>query len=125
MHATQHNIALFGIVLVALLILVWILSWLIYYVRRTVSLRERGYFLACTKQRPAIYEVQIGGELVALPIPTTPRDELGVFHVVVPSQAEWQRSAPDWAKNKRDEIFTRVIAGVPKGWVKFPDDWMA
>ena len=101
----------------------WAITFPIYGLRRWLSLRSKGYFVAHTRRHPIVYQERVGMELMAIQVHCTPVDELGRYRVIIPSQAEWQASAPEWAKHRRDEIFSRIIKGVPLGWTELPADW--
>lgn len=100
------------------------IAYLIYILRRSFTLRRRGYYVRHSRQHPVIYEETRGDSIVSVPIHTE-GFEPGRNDVIVPTRAEWLHSAPEWAKNRRDEIFKRIIEARPKGWVVLPDDWMA
>jgi hypothetical protein len=101
----------------------WAISYPIYAFRRWLALRTKGYFVALTRRHPVVYQERVGAELMAIQVRCTPVDELGRYRVLIPSWAEWQTSAPEWAKQRRDEIFSRIIRGVPQGWTELPADW--
>jgi len=115
--------ATFFIIALLVALGLWGISYPIYSFRRWLALRARGYFVAHTKRHPVIYQERVGAELMAVQVPCTPVDELGRYRVLVPSRAEWQTSAPEWAKHRRDEIFNRIIKGVPPSWTELPADW--
>ena len=100
------------------------IAYPVYLLRRTFALRRRGYFVRHSRQHPVIYEERRDDGVVAVPIHTE-GFEPGRNDVIVPTRAEWLRSAPEWAKDRRDEIFKRIIEARPKGWAVLPDDWMA
>lgn len=100
------------------------IAYPIYLLRRTFALHKRGFFVTHSRKHPVIYEEKREDVVVAIPIHTQ-NFEPGRYDVIVPTRAEWQRSAPEWAKDRRDEIFKRIIEARPKGWAVLPDDWMA
>jgi len=103
----------------------WAVSYPIYGLRRWLAHRGKGYFVAHTRRHPVVYQERAGRELLAIQVHCTPVDELGRYRVIIPSQAERQISAPEWAKHRRDEIFNRIIKGVPPGWTELPADWVS
>jgi hypothetical protein len=100
------------------------IAYPVYLLRRIFALRMRGYFVTNSRKQPVIYEERRDGRVVSVPIQTE-GFEPGRDDVVVPTRAEWLRSAPEWAKDRRDEIFKRIIEARPKGWAVLPDDWKA
>jgi hypothetical protein len=103
-----------------------VLAYPVYILRRALSLRSNGYFVRRTRKQPVmiIYEERREGQVVFLAIPTANID-VARDDVIVPTRAEWLLSSPEWARNRRDEIFTRIVKARPKGWAKLPDDWTA
>ncbi len=101
----------------------WAISYPIYGFRRWLALHTKGYFVAITKRHPVVYQERVGTELMAIQVRCTPVDELGRYRVIIPSREEWQSLAPEWAKHRRDEVFSRIIKGVPPGWTELPADW--
>ena len=101
----------------------WAASYPVYGLRRWLAHRGKGYFVAQTRRHPVVYQERAGRELLAIQVHSTPVDELGRYRVIIPSRAEWQTSAPEWAKHRRDEKFNRIIKGVPPGWTELPADW--
>jgi hypothetical protein len=99
------------------------IAYPVYLLRRIFALRRRGYFVRHSRRHPVIYEEKSADGVVAVPIHTK-GFEPGRNDVIVPTRAEWLRTAPEWAKERRDEIFKRIIEARPKGWAVLPDDWM-
>ena len=139
MQRVKQNliVVVFALVLIAVILLLQWQPWLlllpvaaiavgfpIYVLRRTFDLSKKGYFVTNSPKHPVVYEERIGKEIAVVPIPTVMIDE-GTYDVIVPSRAEWEKSAPDWAKHRRDEIFRRVIEAHPKECVQLPADWAA
>lgn len=115
-----------GIVVVVVLVALgwWAVSYPIYSFRRWLSLRKKGFFVAHTRSHRVVYEEKVGAEVMTIRVPCTPVDELGRYRVIIPSRGKWQAWAPEWAKLRRDEVFNRVIKGVPPGWTELPADWV-
>ena len=90
--------------------------------KRWLALRWNGFFVRSTREYRAIYEERSGNEIRSIPLHTE-NFEPGRDHVVIPTRSEWNNLAPEWAKNRRDEIFQRVIKNWHKGWVWLPTDW--
>jgi hypothetical protein len=63
---------------------------------RSADLSKKGCFVTNSRKHPVVYEERIGKEIAVVPIPTVMIDE-GTYDVIVPSRAEWEKSAPDWA----------------------------
>jgi hypothetical protein len=139
MRSSKQVLCMFAIALVVALI-TWVLTsfpWLlllpvailvigypVYLIRRTFALRWKGYFVAHSRQHRIIYEERRDDLVAYIPIHTAMVDH-GCHEVIVPTREEWLRTAPDWAKDRRDEIFKRIIKAQPKGWAALPDDWPA
>jgi hypothetical protein len=95
-----------------------------YLLRRIFALRRKGYFVTNSRKQPVIYQERRNGRVLSVPI-CTEHIEPGRNDVIVPTRADWLRTAPEWAKDRRDEIFKRIIEARPKGWAIFPYDWAA
>jgi hypothetical protein len=107
---------LFSLVLFLLAVIIF------YRLKRWIALRFDGYHIAHsrTMNYRCIYEERFGREIKSIPLETI-NFEPGRDFVVVPTRENWNFQAPDWAKNRRDEILGRVIKKrVP---YEFPQDW--
>ena len=100
------------------------LSYPIYIVRRSRSLKNRGYFLVEGKEGATTFEEVADGEVrsIALPSGWTGPGEIGLS---IPTVQEWKATAPDWAADRRDEIFTKVITMWFTRDITYPSDWPA
>lgn len=91
-------------------------------IRRSQALKKRGYFLIWGGEGRSSYEelTTAGARIVELPSEWT---EVGRTELFIPTKAEWELKAPDWAANRRDEIFQRVIAVWNGFEIHYPADW--
>jgi hypothetical protein len=94
----------------------------VYKIRRSMWLRKRGYFITASRESPVVYEEMRDGAVSRIPIHTVDCGP-GDYYVAVPTREEWSRIAPDWAQERRDEIFKRILKSRRKGSVALPDDW--
>ena len=98
------------------------ISYPIYHVRRYRSLKKRGYFLVPGKEGGATYEESSDGDIRSINLPsywTAP----GEAELFIPSIPEWKETAPDWAQDRRDEIFLRVVSLWFGAAINYPPDW--
>jgi hypothetical protein len=103
----------------AILILI---SWPIPRIRRSRSLKSRGFFFIWGSDGSSSYEemAATGTRVVQLPSRWT---EVGRPELFIPTRAEWKLTAPDWAANRRDEIFQRVVSVWDGFEIHYPQDW--
>jgi hypothetical protein len=94
----------------------------IYKMTRWIALRRKGFFISRTRKQQVIYEERHGKKVETIPLETVNFGP-GENHIVIPTRQTWDNQAPSWAKNRRDEIFNRVVEEWPKDWVEFPEDW--
>lgn len=130
----RHGLLLlvgFGVFCVAAVKFPWILaipvililiSLSIPRIRRYRALKKRGYFLIWGGEGRSSYEelTTAGTRIVDLPSEWT---EVGRPELFVPTKVDWELKAPDWAANRRDEIFQRVIAVWNGFEIHYPADW--
>lgn len=110
----------FLLALILLLVIALLIGWL----KRVISLRRNSFYVRHNRTigYRVIYEERHGHKIRSVPLKTA-NYEPGLDLVVVPSREDWDKTAPEWAKGRRDEIFARVIKKEPEGWVELPSDW--
>jgi hypothetical protein len=91
-------------------------------IRRSQALKKNGYFLIWGREGRSSYEelTTTGTQIVELPSEWT---EVGRPELFIPTKAEWELKAPDWAATRRDEVFQRVITVWNGFETHYPADW--
>jgi len=76
-------------------------------IRSVLRLRRQGYRFRGAGRERFLYEELADGEIRHLVVYGTfmPKGKMGIYW---PTREVWQQQAPDWAKNRRDEIFDRI-----------------
>ena len=108
------------LVIPGLLILV---SWPIYRIRRSMSLKRRGFFLDWGSSGASTYEETTVDGSRKVPIPSS-WTENGRADLFIPTRSDWGHTAPDWAAQRRDEIFKRVVSVWNGFEIHYPVDWI-
>jgi hypothetical protein len=130
----RHGLLLlvgFGVFYAAAANLPWILAipvililigLLVPKMRGSQATKKRGYLLIWRGEGRSSYEelTTAGTRIVELPSQWT---EVGRPELFIPTKTEWELKAPEWAANRRDEIFQRVIAVWNGFEIHYPADW--
>lgn len=86
--------------------------------REKIRLRSQGWTATPSEYR----EMRAGKpELISL---TSIYHGCGRHELHIPAEEEWRKVAPDWAADRRDEIFTRVARQSGVDSIRYPEDWM-
>ncbi|MGV3754606.1 MAG: hypothetical protein ACO1QS_04440 [Verrucomicrobiota bacterium] len=124
---TLLSLALFLMLFVPVLFgSVMLLALIAFRCRRFWGLRRQGYFLGHSRDPEArhVYE-EVHGKSVRKVSLATDQYDVGSHHLIIPTREEWDATAPEWARGRRDEIYRRALASLPEGWAELPEDWPA
>lgn len=110
--------------LLVILVIVMCSSLLIPQIRRSRSLKQRGYFLIWGREGASSYEEITYSSTRVVPLPSR-WTESGRSELFIPTEAEWALAAPEWASRRRDEIFRRVVSIWNGADIHYPQDWPA
>jgi len=98
-------------------------SWPVYRIRRSMSLKRRGFFLIWGSSGASTYEEKTVDGSRKVPIPSS-WTENGRAELFIPTRSDWGHTAPDWAAQRRDEIFRRVVSVWNGFEIHYPNDWL-
>ena len=89
-------------------------------VRRS-QLKKKGYFAGSMYRGYWIYEEQRGYSTEALLL-SVENTEPGHWELFIPDDAQWRRTVPGWALDRRKEIAGRIAEGWKAKDIHFPKD---
>lgn len=99
------------LVLAVLLLPLWlpllVVFWAIYGLRRQFALAVRGFWVAGKGRDNFEYQERRGGKIARIFI-YGERILGGPSVVYVPADDDWRQSVPEWARDRREEIFARI-----------------
>ena len=99
-----------------------LMSWSGYHFRRSRSLKRKGFFFTWGSSGASSYEEATGDGSRKVLIPSS-WTENGRAELFIPTRSDWERAAPDWAAQRRDEIFQRVVSVWNGFEIHYPGDW--
>jgi hypothetical protein len=77
---------------------------------RSLLLNEKGYFSGTRSHERWIYEEMQGRSVVALILPTV-QTEIVRKEIFIPTDSESRSTVPEWARERRAEIASRIAEG--------------
>jgi hypothetical protein len=88
----------------------WLYSTIARNVVRGMRLNKKGYFSGRRLHENWIYEEMQDRNVVALILPIV-QTEIGRKEIFIPSDSEWRSTVPEWARERRTEIASRIAEG--------------